>query len=667
MKSSPATCRCERGSGILRALGFGSIPLLVAVLVPSALFAQSPVIGRLNTVRQVLLTRQPVAGGNTRFVPAGRNEGVFVGQGIRTLRRSQAEITFTDRSVLRINERTDLVVADTASLRRIQLNTGLVWMRVAKGTATQIETPSATAVARGTEFAVSTLGDGSMLLQVFEGEVAATMDGKETIVGPGQQILVPKGGEVPSAASSIPTHLLPEENGGSYSPWWNEVEDDLGLLVINGTRYGRTLRTTIAGEALQQLAAADLAGNRRSVTPGFFIPDSLDRNRFLQIAQNQLVPDFRSSGLSLDAYRRQFGQQTLAGRYPNLSQGDAAFLNSVRVNDVDSFIRAAVENGAQVNVPIGTRAQYQSGSLRGTPNFDINLLDRTQTNDSLLGIGAAAALLANVAAGNKWNVSVPRIELSGFGLGADPTSLLAGRANVSGLIGKTRYEFESNVMSLIDADIDDKRFSRLASVASVEQNIAPGIQVFAGRRRFYHGPVFQNLNLTQLIADRYSGAGVHVRQGAVRFEGAYVHDTNPAVQGAQNGGLGSLSLRYGGGEFGLHYLHVPELSGKDGFTGSVAYPVVAHRLDLYAEAGRGPDKATLQTYGVYLPALFQLTETDVFLEYGSHTGIGRSFSVVASRDVGPYANFRAFANFNQFEGGGNDTTFGLATLIRFGN
>ena len=638
------------------------------IIAPLAAHAQTQSIGRLNVVRQVLATRDAVVSGTPpQYAPARQGQLVFPGQGVRTLRRSQAEIQFTDKSVLRINERTDLIVQDAASLRRIQLNSGLIWLRVAKGVATQVETPSATAVARGTEFTVGAQTDGSMLLTVYEGTVAAQVNGQEVLVHPGEQVIIRKDGVVPQSANHLRRSNLPTQYGGT-SPengWWNDVADNRGLSVIGGTTFGSDLRTSISGEALQQLSAAGLAGNRDNNSL-FFLSDAALRDQLRGIAQSSLVTDYKTTGLSLDAYRRQYGSQTASGRF-SLSATDSAFLAAHNVKTVDDFVQSALVNGASVTIPLSTRAYYQPGSITGTPNYDLRVLDRTESSDSLIGIGAGLALLSNFVLGNKWGVSVPIFEVSGFGLVADPTSFYGARGRVTGLIGKTRYRFESNAIELTGSDLSRTRHTKLASIAEVEQPLTEGVTLFAGRRRFYHGPVFQNQNLSQLIADRYSSAGLTIKSGAASFEGAYLHDANPAVQGAQKGALGSLFYRAAGGQFGIHYIHVPELTGKEGYTGSFSLPVWLGNIDAYGELGRGPDKATLQTAGLYFPNFFQKTQTDMFVEYGSHQGVGRSLCFIANHDVGQFVNFRGFVNFAKYDHQGRDVTAGISTLVRFGN
>src|SRR5690348_7123319 len=96
-------------------------------LTPGLVCAQGvTTIGNLSSfTRAVFLSRDPItAGALPSYTPAKANQGVFSGQGLRTLKRSQAEVKFRDSSVLRIAERTDVILEDTATLRRIQLKAG---------------------------------------------------------------------------------------------------------------------------------------------------------------------------------------------------------------------------------------------------------------------------------------------------------------------------------------------------------------------------------------------------------------------------------------------------------------------------------------------------------------------------------------------------------------
>lgn len=126
---------------------------------------------------------------NAKFGPSSSSltdakvgDAVKVGELVRTGRRARAEITFSDRSILRMNEQTDLIVRDAAEMRSMTLNQGTVWMRVMKGSNASIATPVATATVRGTEFEFTAEGD----LTVYEGEVELSGGGETLLVRQGE-------------------------------------------------------------------------------------------------------------------------------------------------------------------------------------------------------------------------------------------------------------------------------------------------------------------------------------------------------------------------------------------------------------------------------------------------------------------------------------------------
>jgi hypothetical protein len=629
-----------------------------SILAAPAAYAQGGAVGKLSITRQVEVSSGPItAGTSPSYKPARQNQNVSAGQGIRTLKRSQAEITFKDTSVLRIGERTDLIVQENSTLRNVRLQRGVVWVRVAKGVNTQVETPTATAVARGTVFTVAVLGDGSVRLTVYEGIVDLKTADKTISVNPGETITQAPGTAIGSVApSKVPLAQMPIEYGGGATGWWQDIAANGGVVSTPGSAAMLDLRSSPLTEAIQQLASTSRGANP------FYLGNSLDRARLLSIAQGSLVPAVATSGLTPSAYASQFGSATLTNQL-SLNASDLAFLQGLGVQDIGQFFNYVNANGAGINATARARQAYRPGSVQDRPNFDYRLLDRTDSSDTILGIGLLASVAANAIDGKNFKLFPPQGELSAFGFANDPTSLSGGRAELTGMFGKTRFRVESNLLRPLNGDGTDTQ-SKLASVAVFEHPIGDSATVFLGRRRFYHGPVFQNQVLSQLVADRYSSAGATLRHGPWMFEGAYLYDANPEVRGVQNGTLGSLFYRAGGGTFGVHFLKVPKVNDGNGRTFSASFPAIPNQLDLYSEVGRGVDGAALQTYGLYLPGLFQKTDMDFFVEYGSHEGVGHALSLVASRDATKNLNFRAYTTFQD---GGRDITGGLGLIARFGN
>lgn len=229
---------------------------LAVVTLASIAVASAQEVGKLSIVRQVKITRE--AGGSD-YVDAREGQRVRNHYGIRTLRRSHAQIDFDDHSILRINERTDMTIEDSASLRQIQLHQGAVWVKVAKGVNTTVQTPTATATARGTAFEVRSNGD----LLVYEGTVDMTIGGRTISVTAGQKVTVGADGQ-----PSEPTQLSPAEtptgkdggvkgNGETLTggnTWFGGFENEAGQLIWGGTQSFVTVRSDPVNESTKNTA-----------------------------------------------------------------------------------------------------------------------------------------------------------------------------------------------------------------------------------------------------------------------------------------------------------------------------------------------------------------------------------------------------------------------------
>jgi hypothetical protein len=546
------------------------------------------------------------------------------------------------------------------------LSGGIVWVRDNKGAHTQVETPSMTAVARGTTFTVEQTPNGSTIIRVYDGTVDVLVGGKTVSVGAGQEILVGSNGAVPpiynepDVASPIPANELPVGYGGGVYPWYLEMTENLGIGVTVGTSAVLDMRTSAIGEALQQLGQA--TPNQNANSPLLF--DAFDLNRFFTTAQRTLVADIQASGLTLDQFQAQSAGESLAAAGFNTTQ--IATLNSLGITTLTQAVTALKVNGVSLNVTTPTgrlalpsvgRSAYDFSELHAQPNYDYRLLDQNETSLSFVGVGAALALVADAG---KFHVPVPTLSGQAFGFWNDP-DLLGGRARLDGYISdKTHYALEGDALRLLTGN-NVGWYTKPDSVASVEQQVTDQVTVFAGRRRYYSGPVFQDEVNSQLIADRYTGAGAAYKGDGVKLEAAYLYDDNPDVAGAQHGALGTATFRTGTGTVGVNYLYVPKVGSGTGITGDAAYPIFPGKIEAYAELGRGPDNRSLQTYGGYFPRIYEMTDVDLFVEYGYHENIGHALSVIANRDIKKYLSVRGYVSFL----GNSDTKAGAAAIFKF--
>ncbi len=100
---------------------------------------------------------------------------LFAGDSVLTGKESKAELAFLDGTSVRISENARLLVQQADTLRSLKLLWGKLWAKVAKLSSAhsrfQVETPTAVAGVRGTEFRVEVDPDSATRVAVEEGEV----------------------------------------------------------------------------------------------------------------------------------------------------------------------------------------------------------------------------------------------------------------------------------------------------------------------------------------------------------------------------------------------------------------------------------------------------------------------------------------------------------------
>jgi len=517
--------------------------LLALAFLPLAAVAHAQQeVGKLSVVRVVKITNAPATDPSAQYVDAKNEQTVLNHYGLRTGRRSKAEIHFHDKSILRVNERTDMIINDPGvGQRHVDLKAGAVWIKVAKGVNTTISTPTATATARGTQFEVRANGE----ILVYEGSVAVHSSGGQTVlVEAGNKVSVGTGGQMSSPLPLTPSEL-PQGQGGGTAEWFNNVEQDAGLSVPAGTSDFVELRKAPINEAPAQVL------------------DETSTTVIIRGRTRAPIPDAR----------REFG-----------------------------------------------------------------LIDNTDTNYLFPAVALAASLAVDYKTLGPYEP--PAVHGNVYSYYGRP-SFGGLRAEAVGAVGNSTYSYEANVIQFWHDPSTDV-VSGFGSVLSIDRRLNDHIRVFAGRRKFYHGPVFSNLADTQLIANRFSGVGARVDEGPFSAEVAYIHDSNRYVRGAQNGSLASVFYKAYGGLLGGHFLTTDQIpGGGTGRSVSLSMPVLKNVLDGYGEYGKGIDGSTNTTVGAYLPGFFQKTGVDVFMEYGLKKGVNQAYSITGIYEIKKGPQIRA--------------------------
>lgn len=215
--------------------------VIPAWLVLASLASPQEVVGRFTVARKATFSQA-----RGRFVSAKSDDLVRNGNVVRTARRGFGEITFTDESVLRINESTEMEIQDADRLRRMRLQRGALWLRVTKGTGTSIQTPVATATVRGTELTMEDNGDCS----VIDGEVWYEAGGEGIAVFAGERAGVGPDGK--------PYKIADQDIGTRNLKWWLD-----GLGGISMPASQQLIAMTTATVAL----AGGLGGGGGPVVP----------------------------------------------------------------------------------------------------------------------------------------------------------------------------------------------------------------------------------------------------------------------------------------------------------------------------------------------------------------------------------------------------------------
>ncbi len=157
---------------ILLVTALGAVP----ALAKSGAAAKSKAENGIGTLfvknGQVELLRNS----KTKWIKAKKGMLLFEGDRLKTRELARAAVILDDGSIIRLNENTDLFfkVRQAKKKNRIKLLLGHLWAKVKKldhGQELEIETPSAVAAIKGTEFELKVLPDGKVRLIVWDGLV----------------------------------------------------------------------------------------------------------------------------------------------------------------------------------------------------------------------------------------------------------------------------------------------------------------------------------------------------------------------------------------------------------------------------------------------------------------------------------------------------------------
>ncbi|APV51907.1 hypothetical protein BWI17_20865 [Betaproteobacteria bacterium GR16-43] len=170
------------------------LAVLALAVAPGAAFAQAPAAEIVSVDGKGEFREAPQSTWNAAKV----KQGLFPTNYVRTLDLSRMAILFADRTQLRLAPNSLLQIKEAGkgpdAKTTVNLNAGRSWMQ--SKTAPQnlrVETPTAVAAIRGTDWEIAVDGDGRSTLSVFSGEVDFSNELGSVNVRRGEQAVVERG------------------------------------------------------------------------------------------------------------------------------------------------------------------------------------------------------------------------------------------------------------------------------------------------------------------------------------------------------------------------------------------------------------------------------------------------------------------------------------------
>ncbi len=173
---------------------FANAMILIVVF---ALLAQSLfIVQRLAQADKVIGLVEVQRAGQGEFKDLKSEQMVAVGDVVRTGSDGKVEFTWADKTRWKLAPSTQLTVAKatinsakSSEISRFRLDTGKLWVRIAKpikeGSSFEVQTPRAVATVTGTVFSVEVKPNGATRVETFAGRVRLESGGHQAVVEQG--------------------------------------------------------------------------------------------------------------------------------------------------------------------------------------------------------------------------------------------------------------------------------------------------------------------------------------------------------------------------------------------------------------------------------------------------------------------------------------------------
>ena len=255
-------------ANLKRICWFKSAILLWPFIVPFTVFAQAPGAGTTDqsTLIEAAGQVECLTAGNTNWHAAATGIALLPGDRVRTREHSRAAVQLSDRSVIRLDERTtlELLPPRHAEKKRFGLPGGAVYFFDREKPAdVEFDTPLAAGAIRGTEFMLSVVRERPALrLALIDGAVSLDAAAGEIALERGQNV------DLVAGQPPVKTALVNVNGAIQWALYYPAVlnPDDLSLTSEESSDLAQVLASYRAGDLLAALA--EWPENFSSTSPG---------------------------------------------------------------------------------------------------------------------------------------------------------------------------------------------------------------------------------------------------------------------------------------------------------------------------------------------------------------------------------------------------------------
>ena len=248
----------------------------------------------------------------------------------------------------------------------------------------------------------------------------------------------------------------------------------------------------------------------------------------------------------------------------------------------------------------------------------------------------------------------PYLHTNVFGVWGDGGSVAGLRVRPTAVVGDWYVE----VGGTATHDFHGRWHTRLTEAFAA--NRSEDTEITIGRQHYLAGPV-NNSGLGTVIGFDTLDAIRWQRQIDHRYhvDLALVHDYLPLGGEKIRGYVGRAQVGICGGVIGGNWVH--EHSRGAGKSLDFSFPALPGKLDVYGEYGSNSDDRHVETWGIYLPGLYQTDDIDLFIERASCSGKPTVNSLVAYKQ----ANEKVTGVFMAHKSSGGSWKVGIGGMWDF--